>query len=1471
LLSPLAAFILLRTAPVQTYLAHRFASYLSNELQTEVSIGNFRLSWFLDVVITDVRIIDKHQKVLLEAKKIRADVISIDIQGRKLSLDEISLTNSDVNLIYYTTDSCLNLQFIIDQFSTTKVTDTSRVAPWKLHCKNIKLNNSHFAYRDERYMEPTKGIDFSDMDFSSLNLELHDILFHGDSITADIAQFTCKEKSGLILNDFTTNATICPRGLNAKSLQITTEKSRISMDLKFEYNNWNAYNYFIDSVRINAFISPSQLDMRDIVSFAPEVEGMTEIFDFSGNIRGTVSSFSARNFQLMFANHTSFRGNVVLNGLPNVEETFINLKIDEFYTDVADIQSFTIPYSSNRNSFLLPEEIKRLGNISVNGRFTGFYNDFVSKATFITDAGQITTDILLSRNKATRDNEYNGRVLVESFDVGKVFNAKQFGTLSLYATVKGRNFSLDKADLTAKGEITDLQYEGNTIGLINVDGVFTKKRFTGGVYINDELLGLDFIGSADFSEDLPAFDFQADIVNANLVKLNLLSNDSTVLLSTSTNFKFKGNSIDNLIGTLRFSNTNYSEGSESLMMKNLSVSTSLISNGGKRMQLNSDFANAVFSGQYNFDDMAEYLTMVFTDFLPSLSNTQSQPTRINKGSFDYTINLHHTDSLTRMFLPWLKINPNTVISGTFDPLLGLVNVNGRSPMIVLNGFALHNWSLTGSSVNKSLNVRMECDEINMSESPVRDTNGIRIEKFKLQATAADDSVQFAVLWNDNKLSHHNKGSILGAVSFKEAPRLSVRFDNAEIMINDTVWTNIPGSFAVIDTSYINIHNIGFTNKDKHIILNGTVSNDPLSQMVLDIKDFNISQADILTNQLGFDMDGFVDGKITISELYAIPRITADVGISKFGFNHENLGDAEIISQYDNEKKCIGVNMRVVYVGNVGTHYPIKVLGNIYPENKHDNFDLNIDVDNLKLRTFEPFLEGIFSRVKGYASGTVTLTGDFADPVLKGKVNLMRSEMLIDYLRTSYSFTGDFNFDKDLMWFKDLQITDSTANKGIVTGYIKHKAFADWALDISLKADNLTALNTPFNPNEMYYGRAKVSGTMTINGPVENLVLKANVKSDKGTKIVIPISFSRSISENDFIKYRNLKIAANENEVVKPEESSIFALQLGLDVTRNADIGIILPYQMGTIDVKGDGIINMGIDSRGDYSMYGQYVMDNGNFMFNFENILKKNFQIQKGGTIIFNGSPYEADINLQAIYKLKTSLVGLPSIPESYKGARVNVNCIVNLSNNLYNPDIKFTIALPDAADEVKRSVFSSIDTTNALEMNQQMISLLVLNSFSSTSGISSSGALSGLSSYEILSSQLSRMLSQISKDFDIGVNYRPGDQLSPQELELALSTQLFDNRVTIDGAVGTNTYNNTNQTTQIIGDVMVDVKITEDGRLRLKAFNRTNSTFDVLSGYSPYTQGVGVLFRKDFNYFNELFKKKKKAILPAKTPSLIN
>ncbi|NVO21033.1 MAG: translocation/assembly module TamB domain-containing protein [Bacteroidetes bacterium] len=1460
---PLFLYALLRTTPVQNYLTDRATSYLSKELGTTVQVGAIDISWFLNLVLVDVKVLDKHGVALFGIHELKASVEKLSFKKHILTVKKIALNKADINLIYYKADSCLNLQFFIDYFSSADTTPSTS-APWTIRFRSIELKDSHFAMRDERYMSPTKGIDFSDMDLSSLNMKLNDIHFHGDSIMANIVNIAAREKSGFNLHQFSARAIVSPRGFSTDQLKIITDNSDLSMNLSMLYRDWSGFDNFLDSVSILSTISPSELDMRDIVYFAPDIEGMNEHYHLSGRLKGTVSSFTAKNMNIFYSDGTRFSGDIRMVGLPDIEETFVQLKIGEFRTDNDDILKFTLP--GVNNTIPLPKEVSQLGNIIVKGNFTGFYNDFVSNATFITDAGNVATDLLLRKNKEQKIIEYNGHIQASAFNLGKVFGITEIGSFDLDASVNGKGLTADKADLTLVGNASNIELMGNTLNNLKIDGSFRKHKFDGVLTLKDELAQLHFNGSVDLADSIPAFDFKADLQNARLTRLNLWDRDTSDMLSTQMNLNFKGNTLDNLLGELKFENTHFSEKGRSLDMKSLTLITELQKNG-KRMSLASDFADAEFNGQYTFDDLSEYLTFVFTDYLPALALVTPKVTRDVKGSFDYAIHLKNTVPITSIFMPDLEIDKNTVISGEFNPSIGLINVNGKSPHIRLNGFSFRDWTLSGRTESGELSLRMDCSSVDQSDAQTPDPSVSKLENLLLLATARNDSVMFRLKWNDKDTADYNKADIGGTVSFSSYPTLVLKFDPSSMIINDTMWNFASGSAITIDTNSVYISKLGIVSENQSIVVDGRISHDPLDKLDIQFNNFNISQFDPLTKSWGIDFDGLLNGNLSISNVYEIPLITASLLLKKMGVNHELLGDAEIKSEWDTRSKSIKIDTKIAYHGNVSDHYPLFIKGSIYPDREHDNFDLSIDVDNLKLAVLQPFFTDIFSKMRGWGSGKLALKGDFSDPILDGSIKLMRAEFLVDYLHVSYSLVGNIDFAKDLISFKEIQLADSMGNTGVASGNIRHKDFDDWNLDINVKTNNLFVLNTNYSPDEAYYGKAKALGNMSLTGPINDLKLRVKASSGKGTEVFVPINYAVNITDNDFITYVRHDTLVKENQS-QPSEPSNLSLQLGLDVTKDANMEIILPYSMGNIKVRGDGLIDMGIDTRGDYSMHGIYTMDRGSFLFNLQNIFSRNFEIKKGSTITFNGSLSDADINLQAVYRIKTTLSGLGSIPVEEASKRIPVDCIVSLTNSLYNPDIRFSIAMPETDAVTQRLVYGAIDTSNAVAMNQQMISLLVLNSFTSTgenAGISASGL--GLSSFGMVSGQLNNWLSKISKDFDVGVNYRPGDQMSAQELELALSTQLFNDRVVIDGNFGRSTASSqtasANQNAnQWIGDVNVEVKITEDGRFRMKAFNRTNTSLDPFSGQSPYTQGVGVLYRKDFDSFRDLFRKQRKAVI---------
>ncbi len=290
-------------------------------------------------------------------------------------------------------------------------------------------------------------------------------------------------------------------------------------------------------------------------------------------------------------------------------------------------------------------------------------------------------------------------------------------------------------------------------------------------------------------------------------------------------------------------------------------------------------------------------------------------------------------------------------------------------------------------------------------------------------------------------------------------------------------------------------------------------------------------------------------------------------------------------------------------------------------------------------------------------------------------------------------------------------------------------------------------------------------------------------------------------------------------------------------------------------------------------MFGDYVVESGDYLFTLENIINKKFDLEKGGTIKWSGIPYRADINLSAIYKARASVKPFLSEADStsavYK-TRYPVDLKLLMTNDLLSPEINFEIALPTVDASTRQQVMSYINTES--EKNRQVFSLLVLNSFVTPSQLSNNGtgasvgSAAGANTSELISNQLSNMLSSISNDFDVGVNYRPGDEISKDQLAVALSTQLFNDKLTIDGNVGKNTNSATQNTNNIVGEVNVDYKLTDDGKLRVKAFNRASDN-NLTYSTNPYTQGVGVFYREEFNtvgellsrYWNGIFRRKKK------------
>jgi hypothetical protein len=1459
----LVVYGIFRTTYVQTRLARFATAYLSKALGTEVSVGGLDISWFLNIELNEVTIKDLKNKHLLKTEKIKIKVGKININRRFLGIYAFTLDNAEVNLIRYKSDGLMNYSFITDYFTLKDTLQTATTSkPWKIGISGIKLKNTSFTYSNQLKDTIEKGVDYNHLALKKIDFEVRRIKIEGDSITASISYLNFIEKSGFTLNNLSAEVKVKSDSIVANGLQITTPDSHISLNLKLIHSNYLAYNNFIDSVHMDGTFDQSSLMMSDIGYFAPELSRIKEVLKIDGQVKGTVASLKSRNLRLAFGKSTYFEGNVSMDGLPDIDETFIHLKIKDLRTNFMDIGSYK---PDGENPLKIPELAKNLGNIRINGYFTGFFYDFVSAATFSTASGTLKTDVSLKTNsKNTID--YKGHINLINWDIGKTLDAATYlGKVDLNSEITGNYRQDSGVSAILKGMVGKLELMGNTFNDIKLDGKFENKRFNGALALKDELINLDFNGLVDFSNKVPSFNFTSTVQNAYLNKLNLWDRDSSSRLSTSMNLNFTGSNIDNLLGSLKFTNTLYSEGGESYPAKNIALYSRITTDNSKELSLESDFADINFTGKFTFNDFYASLINIVNAYLPSFRPRPSEELEVKQEHiFDYTIIIKDARPLTELFLPSLTIDSKATFFGSYNSVSKTVLLNGQAEQFHYGGMSINNWYIRGQNSGNSLQIVTGSSSINFSEAKDKEALELGLEHFSVEVQMRGDSVTYLVDWHDALSGKRNFGNLNGFLAFNEKPYIRSVLQKAEFAINDTTFTVTQSGDFIIDSTSILVNNLHIDGMNQDMTINGKISVDPNDILYLNFEELNVSNVDLLLDKTGVDFDGILNGNISVNDLYGSQKIQADVTINDFAFNKEKLGDAVILTRWDNDKSGLDIKADIIYHGNIGTHKPISISGFIYPENKKkDNFDLDIGLSNLSLSSLNPFLKGFASGLKGYSTGKLRLEGTFNDPAFSGELNLLRTQFKVDYLNVIYSLADKVEVSPNLISAKGIMVYDSLGNTGLCDFRLSHDYFRNMVMDLDIQANNLSGLHTTLKHNSLFYGNAVATGNINISGPFDDLKMIIRARSEKGTSIYIPINLNVEATENKYIRFVNEMDTLERRTPYVPITSGL-NLDMAIDVTNDAGIQIFLPEDIGNIKATGNGRILMGIDTRGDITTFGNYFIEDGTFLFTFENILNRLFSIERGSVISFNGSPYEADLNVRAVYKLRASLNGIPELASNpdYEGRNIPVDCIIHLKNNLYNPDIAFSIRLPDAEDELKNQIFAAIDTTNDVIMTQQMVSLLLMKSFSFTGNAGLAGSV-GSSSIEMLTSQLSSMLSQLSKDVDIGLNYRTGDALTSEAIEVALSTHLFEDRVTIDGNFGLTSSSSTQNTNNLVGDVNVDVKITRDGRFRVKAYNKSNNPFEISSFGANYKQGVGIYYRYEFDKFSDIFRKQRKIVPP--------
>jgi len=1448
--------LLLNFPALQTWASHRIASYYSAKLHTKVTIGKVDFEFFKKVVLRNVYVQDRNSDTLFYADALKFDIGTLDFKAHKLYLSSIDINKTKVHLITHKHANELNLQFIIDEFAS-KDTTKSTSPKWDVSFGTLNLDDVDFLLQNQNDTSTNfgKSINFANLRVHHINSTISDIKFQGDTVRAFIENLSSHEQTGFDLKKFTCYVKLHPHGFELDALKIETPRTKLSTDLVFRYKKFSDFDDFVNKVYIQASFKKTIVCFDDVSYFAHGLSEAHTTFTISGNYSGTISHLKGRNMSIGWGNASVLECDASMDGLTDIDNTLIKANISNLVTSRYDIEQLPTPPFDQPGHIKLPKNIDLLKTIYLTGSFNGYISDFQATGNINTAIGNITSSLHLRQDTVNHQTYYKGSIQTQGFNIGTFWNLKDFGSITASVNIEGKGLRKDNADANLNGSMQSLTFKKYTYQSTTLTGELKKGFFSGVVNVNDPHLQLGFNGEVNIAAKKHGFQFNSNITKADLAILHLIPDSTgTATLSGKIQVNLEGNALDEFTGRVIIDSAKYFVHKNSYHLNHL-VLTSSLEDDYRTLNIASDYIDADITGHYSLSESPECFEGLIAFYIPSRFKKEKYAIA-GKGFHDYNYDIHFKQNtgLTDLFIPTLKIAKGTHLKGHYKEAVKDFVLTGQSDQIELGGRKMNHWQVNASGNHSTLNIKMGSDTLFVSDS-------LYASNFKVVSNIQNDSISYNINWNNDSA---NYAKIPGYIAFTKNMQTVLKLVNPVITISDSTWLANNQNMITLDSTGKSAQSLIFTHGFQSIALQGKLSNLKSDALLITFRKFNLEDFKINNPSI----KGTVDGTASISSAYSHLFFVSALNITDLFFNNESLGDANVNSYWDNESQSIALNGQINYAED---NKLLSFIGNYYPDRDTENISLDANMHALPLRLFRSYAVGYCSDMNGSVAGNLHVSGNLNKPVLNGNLVADIRRVRLDYLNTFYhSSEINISIVPDTFRITPSPLYDDYGDTAIVSGILSHNHFKNLYMDYDVRTNNFLCLNTTEELNNLYYGKAFASGDVKIYGYMNNIHIDADVTTQKGTDFNIPLSNASEVEESDYIHFISKKdTLKNKKKVAYQVSLNGLVMDFNIHVTPVATAHVIFAAKVGDILTShGRGDLELSMNTAGDFNMRGIYSITDGNYLFTMQNVISKKFDLEPDGTIQWNGNPYNADINIDAIYKLRSSLQ--PFFP--YDTTHVYqklfpVNVDLELTGRLLTPQIKFDIDLPTIDEDARQTVKSYV--SNIDEMNRQVFSLLVLKSFmpvqeggnasSATSPSASLGA--AINGTEFLSSQFSNWLSSINKNFNIGVNYQPGTPVNPQELQVAVSTELLNGRVLVNsdlGTMGSPTAGSTQaeNTNNIVGEVTVQYKVSKDGKLRVKAYNKANDNTAVTLQNSPYTQGAGITYSEGFNTWGELLEK---------------
>lgn len=1428
-------FVILKVPTVQTYIAQKIAQYYSNQLHAVISIDKFSFDWGLNAHLENLMIRDDQLDTLLYVQDFKVADYQYNWDDH-LTLSKIDMSGLKIRLIK-DVDGVWNFHRLQSYFESLAKGEQDTTASLLLDVTSFRLNNVSLDFCDNSLKDASHLGKFPDkMKWQLDELVVSDFKFNQDEIRAGFSLHNGKELCGFSVNDVTGQLAVSKESLNLSPLHFKSNRSDVKAEIAVSASDYHFFDFEKAQWSIDLHALPFHTSDLSVL-FPGWLKPDRSVY---GNLRcsGNAKNLDIQNLQFSSGRLTRADIQGKLRNLDNIDSLFTSLEVKNIQTDDEDLRGFLSSFHLTPD--VIPKNVSTLGLMTYQGFIQSSLSDWRMYGNFETSIGNVNGDVDFQFQDIP---SFNGFLDIESFDLGQYYYTDQLGSVSANLDVHGQGLSLKELDVKAYGEIQSIEMIGYVYHDITVDGAFKNKAFDGDIVIRDVNMDVEFEGGVDFSRRLPELTCQMKVKTANLKEIGLFTQFPYSTISGSAALNAVGLNPDDFVGDLTISDLSYCTEKEDYVLDFLSLNVDR--DDDLRVVLNSDIAFGVLKGQFTFQDVLESFKGIAAEVIPKAAFT-IEPHLQQR--FDLDLEIMDFSQISAAFSLGIGMSQNARLNISVDETQSYFDGTFVADSISTNDFTIYGGLLDISKPDEAIYASVRCDSVQGDNTWV--------ESMSIDARAEEGLIYFDWVWGEDQSLH--SGDLGGKFIWNESNEFEFNFYRGDLRLKSEKWQIREGSAFAFKSDYIRFDNLALQTKNQSIEINGEMSKSDSAPLLVAVNNVDFASINAFL-PASIQLKGTLNGGFALTNVFTKPIWTSNLNVDDFGINQEEYGDIFVESAWNEKLSCIQLAGGINKLESSGVSFN----GLYFPNDSINPIDIDAKLSQFDLSFIQSFVDSTIVEIDGLADAEIKITGTIDNPQLFGSGVIKQGKLGIDYLRTSYLIEDRVWIEPDRFVFKDVQIKDENGSKGKLTGFIGHRAFSEWSFDVlaDLEKEPMRVLNTTEWDNPDYYGKAFATGFFHLLGTTDNLGMSMALKTAAGTKLNLPMSGGEVDEFGQFIHFVSKKSTILQENL--PMDLSGISLDIQIDITPEAELAIIFDEAVGDVmKGKGSGHISLGISKLATFDMYGQIEIASGSYLFTLKNLINKEFQIQPGGTIAWFGNPYEAELNLNALYKVNASLSDVLADQTAVSGQRVPVDLVMNLKGKMLNPNVDFKIDLP-SVDPLTKSRFESVVSTEQ-ERNRQAFALLVLRQFVSPPNIvkaanTSTNNLFVENSTELLSSQISNWLSQISDDFNLGFNYRSGDQISNEEVALALSTQLFDNRVQLSGNFGVSRGNAVNQQpSNYIGDVKVEYLLTKEGKLKLIAYNESNNYRNVSTQQSPYTQGVGIVYQQEFNQWKDLVKRKK-------------